>query len=102
MIVLGTELKLNVHIEPVDGLRMSQYNFDCAFYVFPNKKVIINKVDMVRVDDDNYLAMITAESAMKIGKGKIQLEITAYIPDDDFPDGLRTEKTVVCTDVVIS
>lgn len=102
MIVLGTELKFNVHIEPIEGIRMSAYNFDCAFYVYSNRKVIINKSDMIKVDDENYIAMITTEQALKIGKGKIQLEITAYIPDNDFPDGLRTEKTIVCTDVVIS
>lgn len=101
MSALGTELKINVHVEPINGISMSDYDFECAFYVYTNKKVIINKSDMKMVDNNNYIAIIESIDAMKLGRGKINLEFTGYIPDSDFKDGFRTEKAVVCTDAVI-
>lgn len=99
MVVLGTEIKINIHIEPIDKLHMSGYDFECAFYAHSNKKVIIPKSKMKKVDDDNYLAIIETADVLRIGRGRINVEITAYIPDGDFPDGLRTEKLVLCTDI---
>ena len=99
MSALGTEFKFNVHIETIDGLHMSDYDFECAFYVYTNRNVVIPKSKMKKVDDDNYLAMIETADALRIGRGRINVEITAYIPDNDFSDGLRTEKLVLCTDV---
>lgn len=102
MIVLGTELKINVHVDPIDELHMSDYDFECAFYIYKNKRVVFKKSEMKRVDDDNYLALINSENAVILGRGKLNMEITAYIPDGDFKDGLRTEISAVCTDVIIS
>lgn len=99
---LGTEFKINIHIEPVDGFHMSEYDFECAFYVLANKKVVIPKSEMKIVDDDNYLAIIDVEKAIKIGKGDIMVEITAHIPDSDFDDGFRTEKTSTWTGVRVN
>ena len=99
MSALGSEFKLNIHVEPLDGFHMSDYDFECAFYVYTNRKVVIPKSRMKKVDDDNYLAIIETPDAMRIGRGRINVEITAYIPDGDFSDGLRTEKLVLCTDV---
>lgn len=80
---------------------MSDYEFDCEFFVFPSRKVMLKKADMMEVDPDNYIAAINSEDAIRIGSGNIRLEFTAYIPDEDFRGGVRTEKTVVCTDAVI-
>ena len=46
MSALGTEFKMNVHLEPIDGLHMSGYDFECAFYVYTNRKVVIPKSKM--------------------------------------------------------
>lgn len=101
MSTLGTELKINVHVEPIDGYHMSDFDFECQFYVFANKHVVIPKADMKQVDEDNYYALITFDLAQKIGRGIIKMRITAYIPDADSPDGQRTEIAEVCTGVVI-
>ena len=101
MSALGTELKINVHVEPIDGLHMSDYDFECVFYVYLNKKVEIPKSNMRRVDDDNYIAIINSVDALRLGRGSINMEVTAHIPDSDFDDGLRTEKAIVCTGVTI-
>lgn len=101
MSVLGTELKINVHVEPIDGYHMYDYDFDCQFYVYTNKSVSINKTDMKKIDNDNYVALITSDLANKIDRGALKMKITAHIPDSDFPDGLRTEIAEVCTGVGI-
>ena len=49
MSALGTELKINVHVEPIDGLHMSDYEFECAFYVYTNKKIVISKSEMPKL-----------------------------------------------------
>jgi hypothetical protein len=54
---------------------------------------------MTKVDDDNYKLILETADALRIGRGRINAEITAYIPDNDFSDGLRTEKLILCTDV---
>ena len=80
---------------------MSDYEFECALFVYKNKKVIIPKSRMIKVDDDNYIVKLEDEDAIRIGRGKVSAEITAHIPDADFSDGLRTEKLRLCTDVMI-
>lgn len=101
MSVLGTEFKINVHVEPMDGYHMSDYDFDCSFFVLPNKRVEINKADMKEIDSDNYIAIITSSMASILGRGTVKMRISAKIPDADFPDGTRTEIAEVCTNVVI-
>ena len=98
MSALG-EFKLNIHLDPIDGLHMSGYDFECALYVYANRKVVIPKSKMKKVDDDNYIVAVNSIDAMRIGKGKVHAEITAFIPDSDFDDGVRTEKLILCTDV---
>lgn len=85
---VGTELKINVHIEPFGRLHMSDYDFDVKFYVYANRSVTKTKETMIEVDEDNFIACF--DSAL-LGAGKIKARVTAYIPDEDFPDGFRTE-----------
>lgn len=96
---LGTEFKINVHVEPIDGLHMSDYDFTCRFYIYTNRNVEISKSEMIRVDDDNYIACIDSN---KLGVGTIMMRIIVQIPDADFPDGLRTEIETISTGLVIS
>lgn len=96
---LGTEFKINVHVEPIDGLHMSDYDFTCRFCIYANRNVDISKSEMIKVDDDNYIACIDSS---KLGVGTIMMRIIAQIPDADFPDGLRTEIETISTGLVIS
>lgn len=97
MSCLGTEFKINVHVEPIDGLHMSDYDFTCRFYIY--SYVELTKNEMIKVDDDNYIACIDSS---KLGVGTIMMRIIAQIPDADFPDGLRTEIETISTGLVIS
>lgn len=103
MRAIGSEYKINVHVEPLDGLHMADYDFECEFYAYSRIKVIrLRKDDMLPVDNDNYIAIITSEMSKTIGRGMVKLRFKAYIPDGDFPDGLRTEISEVCTGITIS
>lgn len=97
-IVLGTEIKINIHAEPIDGLSMNDYDFFCDFFSFPNKKVRIHKSEMIVVDNDNYIASMDSTN---IGVGNIKVRMTASVPDTNFSDGIRTEIAEYTTDIVI-
>lgn len=87
-IFLGTELKLNVNIAPFGEITMDDYNFEVEVYCSPKNAITIAKQDSIRIDSDNY--MILVDSAI-LGAGSIKCKVTAYVPDTDFEDGLRTE-----------
>lgn len=90
------ESKYVLHLNPIDGLHMSDYDFECAIYVYTNKRVVKKKSEMIKDDDDNYIVIIEMEEATRIGAGPLKFEVTAYIPDSDFSDGFRTEKILLC------
>lgn len=85
------EEKININIEPIDGLHMDDYDFECAFYVSENRKVTVPKSKMIKVDENNYLALITSDMRRAMGKGDLNVRIIVRLPDDDFDDGYRTD-----------
>lgn len=100
-VTYGTELKINVHVDPLGDVHMSDYNFECTFYTGSHRKITITKSQMKFVDDDNYIVTIETPNIKKLGKGNLMLEFTGYIPDGDFSDSIRTEKTVINTYITI-
>lgn len=98
-IILGTEIKLNIHIDPFDGLSMDDYDFQCAVFTASSRRVVITKQETKRIDEDNYLIMVSTDA---LGAGKLKCEVTAQIPDADFNDGIRTEIALFDTGLVIS
>ena len=98
MIALGTELKINVHVEPIDGLHMSGYDFECVFFVYKNRSLVVRKNDMTKMDDDNYIAKVDTE---KVGVGSLKMKFIAEIPDSDMNDGLRKEVELVDLNIPI-
>ena len=105
MSALGTEYKINVHVEPVDGSTMDDFDFECTLYVYSYKKVTFKKGDeaVKREDESNYRICVSSEDAMKLGRGTVKMKFTAHIEDADFPDMRRTEIVDnICTGVVIT
>lgn len=97
---IGTELKINVSIEPIDGTHMSDYDFICRFYIYTNRYVDVKKSEMIKLDNDNYVALVDSTA---IGVGQIKMQVTAFIPDADFADdGVRTEIETVNTGIKVS
>lgn len=97
-IYLGTELKLNINIEPIDGVSMSSYNWEAELYCNTRKVVKIPKSSAKKKDNNNYIIMLDTN---EVGVGALRCRITAQIPDTDFADKLRTEVTVINTDINI-
>lgn len=95
-IFIGTELKLNIHIEPIGDVTMDDYNFDVEVYCSPVRPIKVTKSDALRIDSDNYVVLVDTNV---VGAGDLKCKVIAYIPDGDFPDTLRTE--VVCIDTGI-
>lgn len=88
---IGTDLKINVQLEPIGDLHMSDYDFSAKFYTRAIKPVVVHKRDMIQVDNDNYIARVYTSS---MTPGLLMMVVTAQIPDADFPDGLRTETSI--------
>ena len=99
------EDKILAHMDPIDGLHLSDCDFFVDLYVNTNKAVRLYKDDtekVKRVDDDNYKICITADESVKIGRGKVLMDFVCFIPDADFPDGYRTDVTTgLCTGVTL-
>lgn len=97
-IYLGSEIKLNISIEPIGEMTMDNYNFQVEVFTSPKRKVTVQKSELIRVDSNNYILPLDTS---KLGVGDLRCIITAYIPDGDFEDQLRTEIGVFCTGIII-
>lgn len=109
--IIGTEEKFNLRIAPLGNLHAADYDFSVkAYSVKVNSlkanslkansgaSIIITKEELIMVDEDNFIVTLDTNT---LGLGQIVLEVTAYIPDLDFPDGLRTEIARYITDTQI-
>ena len=96
--VSGTQLKLNINVSPLDELHMADYEFECNFFVFKKRSITIKKEEMIRVDDDNYLALVDTN---ELGIGNLHITFIANVPDHDFGGALRKEIVCVPTDINI-
>jgi hypothetical protein len=100
IVFLGTEIKLNIHIDPIGELTMVDYDFTVEAYCSAKKSLIINKTQAKPVDNSNsdYIIMIDTS---EIGTGNLKCKVTAYIPDGDFEDEERTEVSIIDTGIEI-
>ena len=98
MSVLGTQLKINVNVEPIGDIHLSNCEFKCTFFINPKKTIELEKNSMIRIDDDNYIALVDTSL---LGTGTIRMTIEVDIPDTDFPNGKRKEINTVCTGITI-
>jgi hypothetical protein len=95
---LGTELKLNIHIAPLDGMTLDSYDYTTEVYCTPNQRIVVAKKDTIRVDNENYIVRVDTNI---IGVGRLVCRIIAQIPDGDFTDGYRTEVVALSTNINI-
>ena len=93
----GTEIKISVTAELGADIHMDDVDFECEFYgTFVQNKVTVRKEEMIRIDADEYVAIV--DSAV-VGTGQYYMRFTAYIPDTDMDDGLRTEVVTIPTGI---
>lgn len=96
--IIGTEEKFSVHVEPLDGIHVRNYDFSVKVYSNKQANVIIPKEDVIFESDDSFL--ITVDTSI-IGLGVITIEVIAHIPDADFDDNTRTEIARYITDTQV-
>lgn len=84
----GTVLKISVQAD-LGNVHMADVDFSCRFFKKTiGNSVITKKQDMIRISDDEYVAIVDSEI---IGTGEYYVEFTANIPDTDVPSGIRKE-----------
>lgn len=98
IIGLGSEIKLNLNIEPVGGYTMDDYDFVAEVYCKAKKSVVVEKKQAIRIDANNYFLPVDTQ---ELGRGYIKCKVTAQIPDKDFADGFRTEVVFIETNIEI-
>lgn len=84
----GTGIKVKLDIAS-DGFNMSDDNFDVKITTSQGREKILHKSDMRTTPAGQYI--FTLDSA-ELGVGHYFMEVTAYVPDNDFDGGFRTEK----------
>ena len=96
---IGTTLKINVNFE-VQGRTMDECYFSCHFYIEDgyHKPEEIKKGDMIRVDENNYVAIVDSK---KLGVGAVKCKLCVDVPDADCPNGYRTEVVRLSTGIKI-
>lgn len=94
----GSDLKLNIHIEPLGGLTMDDYDWYVECYCSNETPIKITKDQARRVDENNF---IIALNTQQLSIGPLQCVITAHIPDEDFEDEVRTEISRINTNINI-
>lgn len=83
---IGTELKFILDIN-ASGFSMVDDDFTVTLKRSSTQRTF-SKNDLVRDGEDNFYVCFDSS---EFGKGIIDAIVTAYVPDSDFDDGLRTE-----------
>lgn len=95
---IGTEIKLNISVDPIGNTTMDSYNFVVDVFCSPSNIVTLSKKEANRVDSNNYTVIVDSTA---LGVGKVKVKLTAEIPDTTASDGYRTEVVVVDTGINI-
>ena len=85
---VGTGLKFVLEITAA-GFDMQTDDFELTLKRGP-KSIVIQKAEMLQDAQDNFI--VCFDSA-ELGTGVVQAIVTAYVPDLDFPTGIRKEIT---------
>ena len=97
-IFIGTELKLNINIAPIDSMTMDDYDFEVEVWTSSQKMMRIAKENTIKVDENNRIILVDTNL---LGAGDMKYKVTAYLPDGDFPDRVRTEIVAMETGIKI-
>lgn len=96
--IVGTEFKILVRVEPIDGVHMEDMEFVCEFYTRIDAPLVVDKANMIKVDADGYIACVDTAG---MSPGVLRNRITVEVPDRDFADDYRREITDVSTGIKI-
>lgn len=109
-VIIGTELKLNVNIQPIDGQTMDDYDFEVQIKGGRNSISFIKRgvgadttlTNGLKKGDDssNY---IVAFNTQDLGVGRVVCRVIAHLYDNafDFENHKRTEITEINTGIEV-
>ena len=101
-IYIGSDLKLNVHIEPIGTFDMDSFNFSVKLVAYSpfgksDKSVTISKDKATRLDNGDYMVWCNTQ---ELGLGHLYAIITCLVPDAQIGKN-RTEIVRVDTNIDI-
>lgn len=99
-VFLGTEVKLNLTIDPIGENHMSEYDWEVTAWTNSRKHQNITSKDAYFYPGKPDSAIIEIDTA-KLGIGQIKLKVTAKIPDVQSSGGCRTEVVILNTNIII-
>ena len=83
----GTDIEINVNMQPIGANTMSSVDWECVFFV-GDSSYTVTKSQCKRVDDDNFICPVETAT---LDRGVLQCRMIAEIPNNLFSDGSRTE-----------
>lgn len=86
---VGTKLKYKVEIT-AEGFSMDENDFEVEVRR-GKQSVVITKADMLMHDGDDGMEYYITIDTEALGPGTYEVITRAYVPDDDFEDGVRPE-----------
>lgn len=90
--------KINVRVEPINGIHLSECNFTCHLFVDGRRILSVPKEQCRKEDDDTYIISFNTKD---IGRGAVKLSLNIHIPDADYDKGYKEVNTVsICTGVM--
>lgn len=90
-ITIGSDAKIEFTAELPDGMKLGDVNFSLKVINVSEKDVSedYTKADCIsKGDGDSYVVLVDTE---QLGVGRVMLQLTAHIPDTDYPTGTRKE-----------
>lgn len=88
-VIIGTDKKLLVSIDPVDNTDIPQSNITVEYFCSESSIVTIEGKNLKYSADDS--AYIVPIYTSRVGCGKLKCRVTVLLPDDAFEDGTRSE-----------
>lgn len=86
---VGTKLKYLIDISS-EGFSMDEDDFEIIVSRGSTREKVITKDELIVDEQGNYYLTLDTE---ELGAGLYMLSVKAYVPDNDFDDGIRTEVT---------
>lgn len=107
-VILGSEIKISITLDVIDGYDMDYYDFNITLYTACRNNIVtaqkIGKypncelINLVRKEANTYVVLVDTKL---LGVGRIYGSIDAKIPDEDFADGFRNEVAKFLSDIVV-
>ena len=106
-VISGTDIKLNISVEPMGDFTLADYNFEIHLVGGGFKKTVLtfskkgSEISKGLTLAEDGKSCIVAFNTADLGQGAVTALIKAYIPDGAFEDRTRTEISELKTGIEI-